>query len=90
MLAAKGPPFHEIKEFERRHRHTSILSDLFLPNKTTLHSPSHAIASGFVAGELIGKDLREYHNIQNCEVNDFRWKMKTFANNLAQGRRKRL
>ena len=41
-------------------------------------------------GEVIGKDLREYYNIQNCEVNDFRWKMKAFANGKAQSRKKRL
>ena len=44
----------------------------------------------FLPGEVIGKDLREYYNIQNCEVNDFRWKMKAFANGKAQSRKKRL
>ena len=41
-------------------------------------------------GKLIGKDLDEYEKMRNCEVNDFRWKIKVFANGLAQNRKTRL
>ena len=41
-------------------------------------------------GKLIGKDLDEYEKMRNCEVNDFRWKIKVFANGLAQNRKSRL
>lgn len=41
-------------------------------------------------GRLIGKDLKEFDNMRNCEVNDFRWRMKVFANTLAQERRAKL
>ena len=37
-----------------------------------------------ITGKLISKDLKEYDDMRNCEVNDFRWKIKAFANNLAQ------
>ncbi len=41
-------------------------------------------------GQLIGKDLRDFDKLRSCEVNDFRWRMKVFANRLAQERRSRL
>ena len=43
-----------------------------------------------ITGKLISKDLKEYDDMRNCEVNDFRWKIKAFANNLAQKRKTRL
>ena len=43
-----------------------------------------------LTGKLISKDLEEYDKMHNCEVNDFRWKIKAFANNLAQKRKTRL
>ena len=41
-------------------------------------------------GQLIGFDLKRYNMMMSCEVNDFRWRMKVFANQLAQERRARL
>ena len=41
-------------------------------------------------GKLIGKNLAEFDDLQNCEVNDFRWRMKVFANKIAQERKGRL
>ena len=41
-------------------------------------------------GKLIGKNLREFDDLRNCEVNDFRWRMKVFANKVAQERKERL
>ena len=41
-------------------------------------------------GQLIGIDLKKFEKMSNCEVNDFRWRMKVFTNRLAQDRRARL
>ena len=41
-------------------------------------------------GKLIGKNLTEFDDLRNCEVNDFRWRMKVFANKIAQERKERL
>lgn len=41
-------------------------------------------------GQLIGIDLKKFDKMMSCEVNDFRWRMKVFANKLAQERRARL
>lgn len=41
-------------------------------------------------GQLIGIDLRKFDKMMSCEVNDFRWRIKVFANQLAQDRRARL
>lgn len=43
-----------------------------------------------IAGNLIGKDLKDFEDLRNCEVNDFRWRMKVFANRIAQERKIRL
>lgn len=40
-----------------------------------------------VAGKLIGKSLSDFDDLRNTEVNDFRWRMKVFANQIAQARR---
>lgn len=44
---------------------------------------------GFL-GKLIGKNLNEFEELRNCEVNDFRWKMRVFANKIAQDRKTKL
>ena len=41
-------------------------------------------------GQLIGMDMKKFDKMMNCEVNDFRWRMKVFSNKLAQDRRSRL
>ena len=41
-------------------------------------------------GQLIGMDLKKFDRMMNCEVNDFRWRMKVFSNKIAQDRRARL
>ncbi len=41
-------------------------------------------------GHLIGLDLKKFDKLMSCEVNDFRWRMKVFANKIAQDRRARL
>ena len=41
-------------------------------------------------GQLIGLDLKQFDKMMSTEVNDFRWRMKVFANQLAQERRTRL
>ena len=41
-------------------------------------------------GKLIGKNLSDFEDLRNTEVNEFRWKMKVFANAIAQERRKKL
>ena len=43
-----------------------------------------------LAGKLIGKSLSDFDDLRNTEVNDFRWRMKVFANQIAQARRVQL
>ena len=42
------------------------------------------------AGKLIDKSLSDFDDLRNTEVNDFRWRMKVFANQIAQARRVQL
>lgn len=44
----------------------------------------------FTIGKLIGKNLKDFEDLRNCEVNDFRWRMKVFANKIAQERKTNL
>ena len=41
-------------------------------------------------GQLIGMDMKKFDKLMSCEVNDFRWRMRVFANRMAQERRSRL
>ncbi|XP_059078692.1 phosphatidylinositol 4,5-bisphosphate 3-kinase catalytic subunit beta isoform-like isoform X2 [Tigriopus californicus] len=41
-------------------------------------------------GKLIGKNLQDFDELRNPEVNDFRWQMKLFCRKIAQARRIRL
>ena len=41
-------------------------------------------------GQLIGMDMKKFDKMMSCEVNDFRWRMRVFANKMAQERRSRL
>lgn len=41
-------------------------------------------------GSIIGKNLNEFDDLRNCEVNDFRFRMRRFANRVAQERKSRL
>ena len=43
-----------------------------------------------MSGKLLGKNLSDFDEMRSCEVNDFRWRVKVFANRIAQDRRKRL
>lgn len=44
----------------------------------------------FSSGNLIGKSIKDFEELRNCEVNDFRWRMKVFANRIAQDRKTKL
>ena len=84
-------PFKNILKFVYRPKTVDNSNFKRFIGKIIQTKMSHRIKTpSFSAGKLIGKDLRDYSKIQNCEVNDFRWKMKALANNLAQERRKRL
>ncbi len=46
--------------------------------------------TSLLPGKLIGKNLSDFEDLRNTEVNEFRWKMKVFANAIAQERRRKL
>ena len=41
-------------------------------------------------GKLICKDMKHFDEIRSVEVNEFRWRTKVFANQVAQDRKRRL